>query len=147
VKNRRGYSRRSAAETDPYPESKPAKKNAEGTRYDRPKWVAPVLSTEPLPVTDCPYCGKPVRDLAVALSDRGSNAPAHFECIASCVAENETLEKGDSITYIGGGRFGVVHFNNQRDKPPFKIVKIFEWENKENRAEWRKSVSDHYSIT
>jgi hypothetical protein len=57
------------------------------------------------------------------------------------------MEKGDAVTYIGGGRFGVVHFNNPQDTRNFKIKRIIEWEDKGNRAEWRQTVADHYSVT
>jgi hypothetical protein len=67
--------------------------------------------------------------------------------ITAQFSENEGFGKGDSVAYLGGGRFGVVHFNNQHDKLTFKILKVFEWEDKENRPEWRKSVSDRYSLT
>jgi hypothetical protein len=95
----------------------------------------------------CPYCGRPIRDIAVAISDPDSGEAIHFDCIIAKIVEYEPLAKGDTIAYIGGGRFGVVHFNSQRDKPLFTIIKILEWEKKDNRAEWRKSISDHYSLT
>jgi hypothetical protein len=112
------------------------------------------MSTEPIPVPDCPYCGKPIKDLSAALSDKSSGAAVHFDCVIARIAENEILEKGDAVSYIGGGRFGVVHFTNPSDLPgrspashKFTIKKIFEWEDKENRAEWRKFIADHYSVT
>jgi hypothetical protein len=105
------------------------------------------MSTEPIPVPECPYCGKPIRDLAAAFSDKSSGEAVHFDCVISRIVENETLERGDTVTYIGGGRFGIVHFANSQDTRNFTIKKIFEWEDKENRAEWRGSLADHYSIT
>jgi hypothetical protein len=118
-----------------------------GILVDRPKWKAPVLSDEPIPVPICPYCGKPIKDLSVALSDKASGEAVHFDCVLVRLRENETLERGDAVTYIGGGRFGVVHFDNPNDTRGFTIKKIFEWEDKENRAEWRKALADHFSIT
>ena len=115
--------------------------------FERPKWTPSKISTEPLPSPDCPYCGKPIRDIVSAMADRGTNAAVHFDCILARVAEGEILEKGDVIAYIGGGRFGVVHFNNPGEMKKFTIKKVFEWENKDNRAEWRTIVSDHFSIT
>jgi hypothetical protein len=147
--SRRGF-RRKDKDKD-----KDAKKKADNPRFDkhrgifvdRPKWVPPVLSAEPIPVPDCPYCGKPIRDLAMALTDKASGAAVHFDCVIARLAENETLDRGDAVTYIGGGRFGVVHFNNPQDTRGFTVKKIVEWEDKENRADWRKSLADHYSIT
>lgn len=112
--------------------------------FDRPKWSPPKLSTEPLPMPDCPCCGRPVRDIASAVDDKRSGKPAHFDCVIAKIAEQERLEKGDSIAYIGKGRFGVVRFSGRRLS---KILKIFEWEDENNRADWRKSISDHYSLT
>ncbi|MDR2486049.1 MAG: hypothetical protein LBD55_11750 [Treponema sp.] len=153
--NRRGYRRRER-DNDIWQENlRQGRKSGGNLRYDRGQggiyerlqWVPPVISTEPLPVPDCPYCGKPVKDIASAIGDKNTNEPVHFDCIIAKVAKGETLEKGDSIVYIGGGRFGVVHFNGSPVIPPFKIKKILEWEDKENRAEWRKTISDHYSVT
>jgi hypothetical protein len=117
-----------------------------GAFFDRPKWVPPQLSSEPLPQPDCPYCGKPIRDISAALTDKGSGAAVHFDCVIARLAEGEVLEAGDAVTYIGGGRFGVVQFPNPQDGRNFKIKKIVEWEDKESRADWRKDISDHYSI-
>ncbi|GHV50479.1 hypothetical protein AGMMS49579_04120 [Spirochaetia bacterium] len=113
---------------------------------DRPKWVPPQLSTEPIPSPDCPYCGKPIQDMSTAITDKSSALPVHFDCVIARLAEGEMLEPGDAVTYIGGGRFGVVQFLNPSDSRNFKIKKIVEWENKENRADWRKDIGDHYSI-
>jgi hypothetical protein len=81
------------------------------------------------------------------VADRNSGEPVHFDCIIARISEGELLEQGDAVSYIGGGRFGIVHFNDPRDIQNFKIKKILEWEDKENRAEWRRSISDHYSVT
>ncbi|MDR1899077.1 MAG: hypothetical protein LBQ55_03620 [Treponema sp.] len=115
--------------------------------YDRPRWTPPLRPAGPLPSPDCPYCGEPIRDISQAVTDRGSGAPVHFDCVIARIAEGEALEDGDSVTYIGGGRFGIVHFNNPGELQRFRIKKVLEWEDKENRAEWRRDISDHYSLT
>jgi hypothetical protein len=139
-----------------------------GGFYDRPHWTPPVLSTEPIPAPQCPYCGKTIKDLASALSDKDTGQPVHFDCVIARLSENETLEPGDTIGYIGGGRFGIIHFNNPpgssnerdpRNRPEaawygssqgtrdFRIKKILEWESREDRAEWRRIISEHFSVT
>jgi hypothetical protein len=105
------------------------------------------MPSEPIPVPNCPYCGKPIRDLAAALTDRNTGEAIHFDCVLGRLTENEILEQGDAVTYIGAGRFGVVHFANPKDPRGFAIKRIFEWEDRENRAGWRISLADHYSIT
>ena len=114
---------------------------------ERPKWVAPQIPNDPLPMPNCPYCGKPIRDIAAALCEKGTGNAIHFDCIINRIAQEETLEKGDFVSYIGGGRFGIVRFNNPGDTKRFTIKKIMEWENKDERPEWRSLVSDHYSVT
>jgi hypothetical protein len=156
--NRRGYRRRDR-DADPGQDSprqvKKGEKGSGGLHFDKGRggiyerfhWIPPAVSTEPLPAPDCPYCGKAIKDIASAIGDKGSNEPVHFDCAIARAAKGETLEKGDAVVYIGGGRFGVVHFNGQHSAPPFKIKKILEWEDKEQRAAWRKTVCDRYSAT
>jgi len=114
------------------------------------------MNTEPLPVPDCSWCGEPIRDITLAIADRDTGAPVHFECVAARIATGEFLENGDTVTYIGGGRFAVACFGTVSPDAPgasraagrdFKIKKIIEWENKDKRAEWRSLISDHYSVT
>ncbi|MDR0553570.1 MAG: hypothetical protein LBG76_02050 [Treponema sp.] len=126
---------------------KPRYDKNRGIIYDRPKWTPVKAPLEPLPILECPLCGKPIRDLAMAVSDKDSQQPAHFDCVTEQIAQGEILEKGDTITYIGRGRFGIVHFSNPQNTKKFTIKKILEWEDKDNRAEWRKTVADHYSVT
>jgi hypothetical protein len=114
---------------------------------DRPRWTAPKVSQEPLPEPECPLCGKPIKDLASALSDKASGTPAHFECILGALRERELLEEGDQLSYIGGGRFGIVHYNNPHDSKNFQIKKILQWEDQNIRSDWRKQVADRYSTT
>jgi hypothetical protein len=84
--------------------------------------------------------------MAAAITDRLSGAPIHFDCAIARIAEAENLEAGDTITYIGGGRFGVLCFPNPQDSKNFKIKKILELENRDSRADWRKNISDRYSV-
>lgn len=138
------------------------RRNTETTRerypfFERPKWIPPKLSTEPLPVSDCAWCGKPIRDLSAAIADKDSGLPVHFDCVISRITLGEKLEKEDTVTYIGGGRFGIVAFSTARhntkdsqDKTAnrdFTIKKVIEWENKDQRAGWRSVICDHYSVT
>jgi hypothetical protein len=100
--------------------------------------------------------------MSTALADNNTGEPVHFDCVAARIAEGETLDSGDVVTYIGGGRFGIVHFpgmirdavqgrntgngGDNYDTKNFQIKKILEWEDKENRAPWRKDVGDHFSV-
>jgi len=115
--------------------------------HERPRWTAPVLPANPITSPDCPWCGKPIKDIATAISDKDTGVPVHFECVLARISEMEALETNDSVCYIGGGRFGIVHYNNPPDTRDFTIKKIFEWENKENNGGWRTPISEYFSLT
>jgi hypothetical protein len=141
-------------------QNKIAKKNPDrGERFsyfDRHKWISPRANTEPLPQSICPWCGKAIRDIFSAIADRDTGVPVHFDCVISRITFGEKLEKGDTVTYIGGGRFGIVcfgssgiHSRDSHTRPEgrdFTIKKIIEWENRDKRAEWRSVICGYYSV-
>ncbi len=114
---------------------------------DRPRWTPPRLTPPVLPKPECPRCGRPIEDLAAAINDRETGEPTHFDCVIERIAEGESLGEGDKVIYIGGGRFGVVHFENPNDLKRFQIRKTVQWEEKEKRSPWRRDVADQYSAT
>jgi len=115
---------------------------------ERPRWTAPKPLNLPLPVLHCIRCGQLISDAHAALADRKGGEPVHFDCVLAELLEKETLEKGESLSYIGGGRFGIVEFNGRKGESSyFTIKKIVEWEDKENRAPWRNTFADNYSLT
>lgn len=126
---------------------KPRFDKSRGVIFERPQWTPPPLASEPLPSPVCPYCGAAIKDISTAVTDKNSGEAVHFDCVMKRIAENESLDQGDTIAYIGGGRFGIVHYSNPQEKRTFKIKKILEWEDRENRAGWRMSIADHYSLT
>ena len=114
---------------------------------DRPKWIPPQPPPLALPAVSCGWCDKAIKDISISITDPDTGKPVHFDCVINRIVEREELESGDVVSYIGGGRFGIVHFNAHPDTRNFKIKKIFEWENKEVRSDWRVNMSDHYSVT
>ena len=115
--------------------------------HERPKWTAPIQSKAPLPTVSCAWCDKPIKDIATAISEPETNKPVHFDCVINRITEKEYLEKGDSIYYLGGGRFGIIHLNNPQNTKNFSIKKVFEWEDKENRGGWRDEICSRFSVT
>ncbi|MDR2144429.1 MAG: hypothetical protein LBP29_08675, partial [Treponema sp.] len=127
-----------------------------GVIYERPRWIPPKLNTDPAPELLCAYCGKPIDDVDAAIEDKLSGGPVHFDCVIARLSQSESLEKGEAISYIGGGRFGIVRFNEVRTGARgfrrddaiqeeagrvFSIRKIFELEEKERRADWRGFIA------
>jgi hypothetical protein len=115
--------------------------------HERPRWTAPVLPINPITTPDCPWCGKQIKDITTAISDKDTGLPVHFDCVLSRIAEMENLDPNDNVCYIGGGRFGIIHYNNLPDTRDFFIKKILEWENKDINNEWRRPISEYFSIT
>jgi hypothetical protein len=115
--------------------------------YERPKWTTPELPANPITTPDCPWCGKKINDITTSITDKDTGLPVHFDCVLARIAETEKLEANDSICYIGGGRFGIIHYTNPPETKGFTIKKIFEWEAKDVVSEWRRPISEYFSIT
>ena len=130
---------------NPYFEDKYEK--ARANAQDRPVWTAPALPANPITTPDCLWCRKPIKDITTAICDKETGKPVHFDCVLARIGEIEKLELNDSVCYIGGGRFGIVHYNNPPDTRDFTIKKILEWENKDISSEWRKPISEYFSLT
>lgn len=113
----------------------------------RPSWTPPDTASVALPDLICSRCGKPIDDVAAAVQDGKEGIVAHFDCVVESLAREEPLVEGERIVYLGGGRFGIVHFENPADPRRFRIVKTIQWEEKDKRATWRKTVADRYSAT
>jgi len=114
---------------------------------NRLKWTSPQPPALKVDPAVCILCEKPIKEFATAVCDPMTGKPAHFDCTVSRIAERERLEKGDTIGYIGGGRFGIIHFSNPQNPRKFQIKKIFEWERNEIRSEWRVALCEHFSAT
>jgi hypothetical protein len=115
--------------------------------FERPQWTAPVPANNQLITPDCPWCGKQIKDVTCAIADKDTGRPVHFDCVLGRVTDMVSLELNDAVCYIGGGRFGVVHYNNPSDVKDFTIKRIIEWEVKDNSGDWRMPISEQFSIT
>lgn len=94
---------------------------------------------------DCALCGQPVTDFASALAHNESGEPVHFDCVLSYLTEREHLTEGQSISYIGQGRFAVIRMQNSSNTSRFSIERIIEWESRDKKYEWRMTIADAYT--
>jgi len=69
----------------------------------------------------------------------------HFDCVLQFLQNTENLDPNEKITYIGQGRFGVVHFENPHDLRKFTIIRIIEWEERDKKYPWRAEIASLYS--
>ncbi|MDR1230963.1 MAG: hypothetical protein LBK61_06130 [Spirochaetaceae bacterium] len=112
--------------------------------YDRPKWTPVKKPDEPIPELVCSLCGKPIADISSAICGSSEDKASHFDCIIAQIKQSESLGEGDSLAYIGGGRFGIVCHDSHKK---FTIKKIIDWDQRDDRVPWRKLVADHFSST
>ena len=101
---------------------------------------------EPTELFTCARCGKHIKDLSAALADKPDGKPVHFDCILNFLKQNETLHENEAVTYIGQGRFAVIKYASMVTMKEFTIVRIIEWEDKNQRAEWRSTIADRFSL-
>lgn len=118
--------------------------NSGHSAFHRKEVKAPVKMPlfDPVP---CSFCGKPVTDFASALAHNESGEPVHFDCVLSYLTERENLSEGQSVAYIGQGRFGVIRMKNPSDASRFSIEKVIEWESRDKKYEWRSTIADVYT--
>jgi hypothetical protein len=87
------------------------------------------------PAQSCPLCSEPVDDLLHALVHPDTEDPAHFECVLRAISEEEQLESGETVCYIGGGVFGIVC--SDRGRRPVRIRKRIPYESETVVPQWR----------
>jgi len=85
-------------------------------------------------------CGKPVRELASALTHRVSRHPAHFDCVVRELRESNEIAPQERICYLGGGCFGILEFRPPGSPSRFVIRKRIQYEEKETPQEWKKPL-------
>lgn len=95
--------------------------------------------------TLCALCGEPIVELSAALADKKTDAPVHFDCVMAEIKKTESLKENEKISYIGQGRFAVVHFPNPHDTKNFTIVRVIEWEQRDKVYDWRQELAGLYS--
>ena len=152
--NRRRHHRFSGRRDEPQKNTKPPTLFSDGklernkvSLHERLRWTAPVLPANPITTPDCKWCGQKITDITTAICDKETGFPVHFDCVLTRIAEMERLETNDSICYIGGGRFGILHHKNPLNTRDFTIKRIYEWEPREQQNEWRRPICEYYSLT
>ena len=119
--------------------SKPPKRNNRN-RYRGKKNNNKSITSYAGPAYVCSVCGKNIRDLSSAITERKTGEPAHFDCIIKNIAKDETLQENEKIAYLGNGKFGVIHYDNNQNKN-FKILREIEYEeSRDEKPDWRSQL-------
>lgn len=88
----------------------------------------------------CPISGEPVTNILTAIVHPQTGRPANFDSVLQLLEQQEHLEEGERVCYLGKGEFGIVK-ENPKGKPRFEIRKRIPYEEESNRCEWRKELS------
>ena len=99
------------------------------------------------PSAICEKCGKEIKDLNTALSDKNTGNPIHFDCILEFIKNTEEIKENEEVIYIGNGNFAIVTFENPKTRKNFKIIKSIEWELKNENHQWKDEIKKLASST
>ncbi len=92
-------------------------------------------------LTECPLCGKLVRDISNAIAHKETREPVHFECVMKEIALTEEIKESQKLCYLGQGTFGVVSMKDRSGKD-FTIHKKIIYEKHDEAIQWRKKISE-----
>lgn len=90
----------------------------------------------------CPICGKPVKELSSAITERQSDKPAHFDCILKQLEAAEPPKEKEKYCYLGNGVFGVV--KEEQSTLGFSIVRKIQYEKNDEIPLWRKEEKERH---
>jgi hypothetical protein len=95
-----------------------------------------------LPPITCYVCGKSIDSISQAIGGSGEEEVAHFDCILRSLTEQESLEAGQKISYIGNGNFAVVQYSKKNFSGGFSIVRRIPFEDQKVRNNVKRMVAE-----
>ncbi len=90
---------------------------------------------------NCPICNKPVKNINIAIEEKVSKKPAHFECVIRNLSTEVKLGPHERLHYLGSGCFGIVKFEEGKGLSSYTIIRRIQYEDNDQKAEWRKGIS------
>ncbi len=117
------------------------KKPRKGRRRYKPGRKPEKSQMRPEDYPNCPVCGMSVKNLNIAIEEKKSHEPAHFECIMRELATEVQLTPQERLHYLGSGCFGIVQFEEGKGLSSFSIKRKIQYEDANNKADWRKKIS------
>lgn len=140
-------SQRTEKRDDDNPQKRPLDGQIKKTKTFHGQNKEPAFKKIEYPEYKCTKCGEIIQDLSSAIADKESGQPAHFDCVIEFLKKAEELKEGEEIIYIGNGNFAVAYFENPKIRKNFKIIKLIEWEDKNQLYQWKKDISELTSTT
>ncbi|MDY4611043.1 MAG: hypothetical protein SPD11_10565 [Sphaerochaetaceae bacterium] len=93
---------------------------------------------EPLPV--CAICGRPIENIASAVSGPQPETYSHFDCVLEKITADEHVQAPCKVSYIGRGTFAVIEM--QKDGS-FVIQKRIVYESAETFSAMKRFVEEN----
>lgn len=123
---------------------KPSRNNPRRRRKRRPRSAQQQQRGEPLkrlkePLPNCLLCGKPIESIAQALGGEEEGTFAHFDCALEEIRNQEQLQAGQTLSYIGKGTFAIIESTEEQG---FTIVKRIVYESPESNAYVKQFVEE-----
>ena len=118
---------------------KPYKKRRKRYKSGYKKPERPQMRPEECP--DCPICGKIVRNLNIAIEEKNSHEPAHFECVMRQLSAEIDLKPQEKLHYLGSGYFGIIQLKEGKGLSSYSIKEKFQYEDVSKKSDWRKKMS------
>lgn len=119
------------------PESRNRNRNRNRKNFRKPK-----NKSEKLPPVSCSICGKAIDTIAQTIGGPAKDEFSHFDCAIRTLSENETIQSGQKICYIGNGDFAVIEYNKKNFSGGFSVIKRISYENQEMKSSVKKLVSE-----
>ncbi len=97
--------------------------------------------TVPGPIAEphpkCVYCGEEIESIASAFT-APDGGYAHFDCVLGRIRESEKPKEGETVSYIGCGRFALIA---RKEDGGFTIIREIPYESAESVRAMKEYVS------
>lgn len=117
--------------------AKSKRRGRSGRRYKKGK----PQGKKNFPPVECSVCGKSIDSITQAIGGSEENQYSHFDCVLREICDQESIEPGQKISYIGNGEFAVVQYQKKNYSGGFTIVRRISVEDSKRRNAVKELVS------
>lgn len=115
-------------------------KKPQRTPFDPKKHRLP----DPIPEREYepdPLTGESVEDIYSAIAEPNTGKPANFESVVKRIEDQEELNEGERVAYLGKGAFGIVYEEKEKGGKRLVVRKRIQYEDTHEDYPWRKELS------
>ena len=92
----------------------------------------------------CELSGEEIDDIVTAIAHPHTGKPVRFDSVLRTLLaqEQEELQEGERLAYIGKGTFGIVSIEkNNSGRPELTVRKYFHYEDTHDKQKWRRELA------